>query len=140
MIRLSESARTAVGKIEFGDQSELQQVFSAVWELESQVNNGGFHQYFFDTSGETAVRVESALIAIAARKAAAIVREAVALFPGGMPPSDMLERRRRLELADERVLARWNELDQAFFSYPDPLTDLLHAFVEKHPEEFGQLS
>ncbi|HVB86992.1 MAG TPA: DUF4375 domain-containing protein [Candidatus Dormibacteraeota bacterium] len=36
-------------------------------------------------------------------------------------------------------LSRLGELDQQFFAYPDNLTDLLFAFVTRHPEEFGQL-
>ena len=37
LIELSESDRTDLGRVDFGEQSEEQQVFSAIWELESQV-------------------------------------------------------------------------------------------------------
>jgi len=30
-------------------------------------------------------------------------------------------------------------LDNAFFKQPNDLTQLLFAFVSKHPEEFGEL-
>jgi len=30
-------------------------------------------------------------------------------------------------------------LDSEFFEYPHNLTDLLFAYVSKHPEEFGEL-
>ena len=46
LITLSESERTAFGKTEFAAQLEPQKVFSAIWELESEVNNGGFDQFF----------------------------------------------------------------------------------------------
>jgi hypothetical protein len=42
LINLSGSATTKIGKEEFEQQSLPQKVFSAIWEVESEVNNGGF--------------------------------------------------------------------------------------------------
>lgn len=39
LIDLSESKKTGFGKQEFAEQSHPQQVFSAIWALESEVNN-----------------------------------------------------------------------------------------------------
>src|SRR4029077_6826293 len=41
---LSESEMTRFGKGEFAQQSFPQKVFSAIWAVESEVNNGGFSQ------------------------------------------------------------------------------------------------
>lgn len=41
LIELSESDRTMFGRVDFDQQPPDQQVFSAIWELENQVNNGG---------------------------------------------------------------------------------------------------
>jgi uncharacterized protein DUF4375 len=46
LIQLSESDRTMFGKEDFATQSVPQKVFSAIWAVESEVNNGGFSQYF----------------------------------------------------------------------------------------------
>ncbi len=46
LIGLSESERTKFVKEDFASQSAPQKVFSALWEIESEVNNGGFSQYF----------------------------------------------------------------------------------------------
>ena len=46
LIELSEGERTDFGRVDFEEQPEPQKVFSAIWELESEVNNGGFDQYF----------------------------------------------------------------------------------------------
>jgi hypothetical protein len=46
LIGLSESKRTGFGKQEFAEQSHPQKVFSAIWAVESEVNNGGFHNTF----------------------------------------------------------------------------------------------
>lgn len=46
LIDLSESKRTDFGRVDFAKQTEVQKVFSAVLEIESQVTIGGFDQYF----------------------------------------------------------------------------------------------
>ncbi len=60
LIMLSASDRTALGRQEFSQQSTPQKVFSAIWAVESEVNNGGFSQYFPNSSCETAAFVRSA--------------------------------------------------------------------------------
>jgi hypothetical protein len=54
LIGLSESDKTQFGKQDFAQQSTPQKVFSSIWALESEVNNGGFPQYFLNDSCETA--------------------------------------------------------------------------------------
>ena len=70
LIELSESKMTKVGKEEFATQSFPQKVFSAIWEVESEVNNGGFSQYFLNDSAESAYFVVRALEEIGAPKTA----------------------------------------------------------------------
>ena len=76
LIGLSESERTKVGKEDFALQSLPQKVFSTVWAVESEVNNGGFSQYFLNSSAETAPFVAEALDTIGAPKIAQICRRA----------------------------------------------------------------
>jgi hypothetical protein len=52
LIDLSESKQTGFGKQEFAEQTLPQKVFSTIWALESEVNNGGFSQYFLNSSPE----------------------------------------------------------------------------------------
>jgi Domain of unknown function (DUF4375) len=68
LIDLSESEMTKIGKEEFAQQSLPQKVFSAIWEVESEVNNGGFAQYFSNDSAESASFVVEALEKIGAPK------------------------------------------------------------------------
>ncbi len=86
LIALSESKKTACGKQEFALQSSPQKVFSAIWNLESEVNNGGFSQYFLNSSAESAPVVVQALETIGAAATAMICGRAIAAaFPGGLP-------------------------------------------------------
>jgi Domain of unknown function (DUF4375) len=139
LIGLSESPHTKFGKEDFAGQSVPQKVFSALWEVESEVNNGGFAQYFANDSAESAHFVVNALRMIGAPKTADICQSAIAAaFPAGLPESEEAIRSAAADFSDE-VLEKLEPLDQEFFSYPHNLTDLLFAYVSRHPEEFGTL-
>ena len=88
LIQLSESEKTKFGKEDFATQSLPQKVFSAIWAVESEVNNGGFAQYFFNSSNESASFVVQALETIGAPKTGDICKRAIfAAFPSGLPDS-----------------------------------------------------
>ncbi len=137
LIQLSESDATAFGRVDFADQTFPQKVFSAIWSVESEVNNGGFSQYFMNSSSETAGFVVEALEAIKAPRTADICRKAIAAaFPDGMPGEPDAISAAAADFTDE-IEESLNSLDQEFYQYPHNLTDLLFAFVATHPEEFG---
>ena len=137
LIDLSESERTKFGKEDFAIQSAPQKVFSSVWAVESEVNNGGFSQYFLNSSAETAVFLVDALETIGAPKTADICRRALdCAFPGGLPPTAAEISSQAAEFS-EGTLAQLDAVDAEFFAYPHDLTELLYAYVARHPEEFG---
>ena len=140
LIELSESDRTDFGRLDFEDQSEDQQVFSAIWALESQVNNGGFAQYFQSVDGHTANAVPSALRDIGAATCARIVGRALAVVATEALPVDQRLREQLIEALDETAQEALEALDQEFLAYPDNLTDLLFDFVRLRPHTFGQVS
>lgn len=139
LIDLSESDKTKVGKQDFATQSTPQKVFSSIWALESEVNNGGFSQYFANDSCETAAFAAEALDTIGAPQTADICRRATAAaFPAGLPSTPESISKAAASFSDE-VLGKLESLDGEFFEYPHNLTDLLFAYVSRHPEEFGDL-
>jgi hypothetical protein len=139
LIALSQSDRTAFGRDNFVTQSGSQKVFSSIWALEAEVNNGGFSQYFFNESRETAAFVVEALRSVGARQTAEICRKAIdTAFPAGLPSDLAVIRSVAADLSEESE-GKLNELDRQFYLYPDNLTELLYAFVAAHPEEFGEL-
>ena len=137
LIHLSESDNTQFGKVAFADQPMPQKVFSAIWAAESEINNGGFSQYFYNSSAESAWFMEQAFEAIGARKTGEICRRAVAAaFPDGLPDSEEAIRTAAADFPDE-VMGKLEPLDLEFFAYPNNLTELLFEYVSQHPEEFG---
>lgn len=139
LIRLSESDRTKFGKEHFTAQSSPQKVFSAIWGAESEINNGGFVQYFQNTSCETAAFTVEAFTAVGATRTADICRRAIEVaFPDGLPSSPGASSVAAADFTNE-TMEQLEALDSEFFQYPHNLTDLLFAFVSKHQEEFGPM-
>jgi hypothetical protein len=114
----------------FSELSPSEKVFILVWELEAEVNNGGFHQFFFNSAGDRAGATAAALRSIGAKRAADIVDRATSSFPKGVP-ADRSVRQGLLEEIDPDI-ALFEALDQEFYTYPDDLSRLLHDFVVEH--------
>lgn len=136
LIELSESERTDFGRTDFAAQSEAQKVFSAIWALESQVNNGGFLQYFISSDFDTATFAPTALRTIGAWACADVVERALRALPTPLPASQQACARLVASLSVE-TREQFDALDADFFAYPENLTELLFAYVASHPEAFG---
>ena len=137
LIELSTSERTDFGVRDFADQPEPQRIFSAIWTLEGEVNNGGFHQYFLNSAGETANFGPHALRRIGAKSTAEIAERALRVVSPEPLPEDQVVRQAILEALDDETIDELESLDAEFYSYPDDLTALLFEFVRAHPKEFG---
>lgn len=137
LIDLSESDRTECGRVDFAAQTDAQKTFSAIWELESQVNNGGFDQYFRNSASDMIAYAPTALREIGAVLCAEVVESAINLI--APIPDDHEARCDALDVVledDEELL---EPFDSKFYAYPDDITALLFAFVAKHPNEFGAI-
>jgi hypothetical protein len=109
---------------------DRERVVDFVRGLEDEVNNGGFHQYFNNSSGDDAAETILALQEIEAFAVADILRRAVARFPGGVTPKD---RAARLEILRDKFpkTDEFDDLNAEFFAYPDDLSTLLVKYQSK---------
>jgi hypothetical protein len=118
-----------------GPMSRKQSVVWQVCWVETEVNNGGFHQYFFNSTGDVALESVVLLRKIGAPETANLVEAGCKLFPDGKPAKDLYERRAQLErftLQDEAAL---HELDERFYWRKEDLNLLLKQWWDKEPEE-----
>ena len=129
LIALAESDAARFWKIDYNLLTIAERAFLCVWELESEMNNGGFAQYYESLAGGRAREVPSALEQIGAGKMADIVRKANGLFPEGEPAADQELRFAQLEGIRASAAERLEALDQEFFDYPNSLTELLYDYV-----------
>ncbi len=121
----------------FAALTPAEQVAHCVDWLEREVNNGGFDQFFWNSAGDHAAETVAALETIGAAQFAAMVREAIACFPGGVVPSDRDQRTDVVMPAlPQSTRDTWSALDGRFYEYPEDLAALLRAHVVAHRAEF----
>jgi hypothetical protein len=104
--------------------------------LEREVNNGGFNQYFINSSGAFAHETINSLRVIGANHTADILQSAIDQFPGKKVPSNRDERIDLVGRIEETANEKWEELDQKFFEYKDNLNSLNIEYVKKYRTEF----
>ena len=116
--------------------SESQKVFYYNQELVREINNGGFNQYFYNSSGDYAHQTIISLRQINAIKTAAILQLAIDQFPNSIVPKDQSERWDILEKIEEKAEEVWEQLDKRFLEYEDNLYDLNIEFIKQHRSSF----
>ena len=139
LIALSDNPAARFWKADFQKLTKPEQVFVCVWELEAEVNNGGFEQYYHNSSGDNADKNVAALQLIGANLTADLVKQANEVFGKSGMPTKRTERQQRIEELSEAQKEVWSNLDSKFFQYPNNLTELLYDFVMKNRSEIQGL-
>lgn len=103
------------------DLARLERIF---W-LQTEINNGGLFQYFYNSTGDHAAETLADLKAIGATKTAAVLEEAMARFPQGKPNPDRVLRQRQLLRIGDLHGREFDDLDQRFYFRSEALADLL---------------
>jgi hypothetical protein len=104
-------------------------------ELEREINNGGFNQYFFNSSGDFAMEAINALKIIGSKIFLEILQEAVNKFPDKIVPKDRYERQELLKKIDKNI-ELWEELDNRFYKYEEDIYGLMIKYIHKNINEF----
>jgi hypothetical protein len=125
---------------DYGDSierlNEPQKNFFYNQTLEREVNNGGFNQFYLNSSGDFAHEIIISLKKIGANKTAMIVEKANDQFPDKIVPKDRASRQEILSHIEENANEIWEELDQKFFAYEDDLNALNMDFIKKNKASF----
>lgn len=114
--------------------SAAEAAFGAVWLLQAEIDNGGFAQYMFNSTGDQAAAAREALAEINAGNALTVFDEFSALLPGGRAALTRDARQEQLdaiasEYGEERFAAILEDLDQRFYVTEEELCERLYAFV-----------
>lgn len=116
--------------------SEPQKHFYYNQSLEREVNNGGFSQYFFNSSGDNAHQTVLSLRKIGADTTANILQKTIDQFPDRNVPRDRKVRHRLLEHIEDLAESRWKELEQEFFLYNDDLNKMNIEYIRAYKDAF----
>lgn len=79
------------------------QVFHDIWMLEAELNNGGFSQYMFNSTGDRGLRAVEALREVGAASLANVCERFFALLASGAPAADQDSRQAQLDETAERM-------------------------------------
>ncbi|WP_251813130.1 DMP19 family protein, partial [Alkalimarinus sediminis] len=107
-----------------------------ILDLEGQVNNGGFDQYYFNSYGDNAAEAVMALRAIGANSVAKMLVESFSVFPNSKPSPDRWVRQAQLEKIGESGNEKLSKLDDQFYEYPDNINALLSAYIISNRAQF----
>ena len=119
----------------FDALSEHEKLYYAVGLLQLEVNNGGFDQYFFNSSSSHYQFAEKGLIALGATDTLETLHQAKEmLFPGNPIPEDTQKRRLALRSDAEgmQLNPKLDELDRHYWADPEELDSRLRAFALEH--------
>ena len=137
LIALADAYRDRWSSTPYGSLSRPEQVFGGVWELEAEVNNGGFSQYFLNSSGRRAPLAPDALRAIGAPHFAEIAQAALAVMGSQVPWTDDDNRQEVVGHLGTHAEAALDALDTKFYACPEDLSALLYTYVAEHRTDFA---
>jgi len=127
----------------FCELTEPEQTFHLVWRLEAEVNNGVFEQFFFNSVGAFIPHAAAAFRRIGANETAELIDAAIAIVGDGTDWTDTQARHQRLNALDEDATEKLDDLDAAFYAYPDgDLAERLYPYLHANkakisvPESF----
>jgi len=114
--------------------SEAEWIVYRVWSLLGEVSNGGFDQYFFNSSGDHATRTRDALRAIGDTKGLKVLEEAMAVFPGEVS-DDRDIRWKQLDGLSKSTRESFEALDKKLVEAGQDVVEKLAAYIEAHSKE-----
>lgn len=110
----------------------------AVRMLIDQVNNGGFLQYFINTSGDYWRDAEAGLDAVGATSDKHIFKESLKLFGSDIPSVDRQARHQQVAAIAEKEDRPFEEMESEFYKDKADREVLLLQYMLKHMEDFGK--
>ena len=119
--------------------TEAQKDFHYIQELEREINNGGFNQYFFNSSGNYAHETLIALKAIGANNTAKMLQNAINEFPDHLVPKDWEKRQKIVTRIEAKANPVWDKLDDEYFAITpatEYLDDLCIDYIKRYQKDF----
>ena len=122
-------------KDDFNNLNEFEKTFIYLDVLEDSVTNGGFIQFFFNSSGQFTHEIFQAYLAIKAENTVDILTKAIYLFPE-IPVPKNLRIRQQILMEKDTNIDLWDELDTQFYKYEDNIISLTLEYVRNNIAHF----
>jgi hypothetical protein len=108
------------------------------WLVDAEVNAGGFHQYFFNSSGQYAGDALAGYELLGAEEYAAIMRSAIATFEVDRERLGSPETEDPEPPPDSPVHAALREIDQRYYALGDRIYHAWAVLAVSRPGEFDE--
>jgi len=105
--------------------------YFAVGLLDGEVNNGGFDQYFYNSSSDYYLDAVAGLEELGATKSLELLLRAKQIVFGFRDVPTYTAQRRQTTTSDSQ-LSRLDPLDRQFWADPDGLVERVEAFLHEH--------
>jgi len=109
--------------------TDEERVVLAVEALEREVNNGGYDQFFVNSSREFAHIIVSALQRIGCKKTATITQRAIKAIGVSELTAEAIEA--ALAADDEQRSAKLSRCDDSYYKSAEPIAGRLFAFIRR---------
>jgi hypothetical protein len=133
-IQMSEFVLDKERSLGYSALSDVERIILHVFLLESEVNNGGFDQYFFNSAGDYALETAESLRRIGSKDVLALLNQAIEAFGPDLPSKDRETRWAQMDTLPETASEKWDRLENEFFTLTDTesLADLVVDYAEGH--------
>jgi hypothetical protein len=132
-----DAIASRIKEVGYDNLNDHEKGYYAVWWFCAETNNGGLHQFFFNSTGGYVPEVTMGLRMMGATETLKILERAMSLFGRSTLPRDDNERRDivlQMSEADEQEL---NALTNKFYEYPDDVHAKMEEFAAKNRDQFG---
>ena len=109
--------------------TDKEKAIFTIWWLEAEVNNGGFHQYFWNSAGDHALLALEALNNIGASKTAKLLEDALDIGFSGSYTKERYDRQNLLETDGDLKMDKLGALDSKFYEYEENFHEMLDVYV-----------
>ncbi|WP_048690036.1 DMP19 family protein [Catenovulum maritimum] len=115
----------------FDALNDKEKAIYSIWWLEAEVNNGGFHQYFWNSAGDNANLALLSLNKIGAIKTAELLKQAIEIAFSGSLPLIREDRQNQLEVDEYTKIEALGDLDDSFYEYTEDFHKMLNEYSVK---------
>ncbi len=118
-----------------GELTPGQRAILGAWILEAEVPNGGFAQFFSNSSGAFAPAILEGLERLGALQHRDLLKKACALFPDGTPPRSRELRNEIFDDDPDLLQVLWDRLSASYYASPS-LGSICARHIRSHLAEF----
>ena len=113
----------------FDSLNKKERIIYTVWWLEAEVNNGGFHQYFWNSAGDHSSEALDSLKLVGAIQTASLLKSAIKIAFDGEVPKERSVRQKILEENEELIQNKLGKIDFEFYEYKENFYELINSYI-----------